>query len=109
MMACSKCGAQRPDGRVFCGKCRNRMGNPCRTCGFDNLMDDQFCGKCGRFLNVSEPVQPPASDRAKEPSKPFLFYDQLLSDAQQDKDFLTQTTKTMEEDAIKKLFQENRD
>jgi hypothetical protein len=109
MIECPKCGAKYQEQRVFCGKCRFRMGNPCRLCGFDNLMDDHFCGRCGRSLSVSEPDLVQAVGPTGEQGNKALFYDQLLFDAGKDKKSFADASTTLDSAAITQLFHENED
>jgi len=106
MIECSQCGAQYQEPRVFCGKCRNRMGNQCRSCNFENLKDDHFCGHCGRRLAPSKPHPQPISAHPSEQHNHFLVFDQLLAEARQDEILYASTTATMDREAIKQLFHE---
>ncbi|HKF30379.1 MAG TPA: adenylate/guanylate cyclase domain-containing protein, partial [Candidatus Binataceae bacterium] len=66
-MRCSKCGAENPPGKRFCGDCGSALENRCPQCGADNLAGKRFCADCGAALTaarasvpLSSPAQPPA-------------------------------------------------
>jgi predicted amidophosphoribosyltransferase len=41
-MRCSKCGAENPEGKRFCGNCGAVLGNRCPQCGADNALGKRF-------------------------------------------------------------------
>jgi ribosomal protein L40E len=41
-MRCSKCGAENPEGKQFCGHCGAVLGNRCPQCGADNAVGKRF-------------------------------------------------------------------
>src|SRR5215469_5000291 len=49
-MRCSKCGAENPEGKKFCGECGGALENWCPKCGGENPVGKQFCGDCGAAL-----------------------------------------------------------
>jgi len=49
-MRCSKCGAENPEGKKFCGKCGSKLVGRCLKCGAENPPDNAFCGECGTAL-----------------------------------------------------------
>jgi class 3 adenylate cyclase/tetratricopeptide (TPR) repeat protein len=61
-MRCSKCKAENPGGKKFCGKCGARLGGRCPKCGAVNPPDATFCGDCGAALGAAE--WPKESDTA---------------------------------------------
>jgi class 3 adenylate cyclase/tetratricopeptide (TPR) repeat protein len=74
-MLCSKCGAENPDGKKFCGDCGAALENRCTQCGADNPTGKRFCGDCGAALPApstrtqsSSPARPTAEVHA--PSAP---------------------------------------
>src|SRR5580658_556257 len=46
-MRCSKCGAENPADRKFCGECGTRFSLLCPKCGKENGPPFKFCGDCG--------------------------------------------------------------
>jgi len=55
---CSKCAAESPIGKKFCGDCGAPLANLCPKCGADNPTGKRFCGECGASL------APPAAGEA---------------------------------------------
>jgi Double zinc ribbon/Adenylate and Guanylate cyclase catalytic domain len=53
-MRCSKCGAENPVGKRFCGDCGAPLANFCPKCRADNPAGRRFCGECGNALGVRE-------------------------------------------------------
>jgi class 3 adenylate cyclase len=51
-MSCSKCGADNPAGKKFCGDCGAPLANLCAKCGADNPAGKRFCGECGAPLGA---------------------------------------------------------
>jgi class 3 adenylate cyclase/tetratricopeptide (TPR) repeat protein len=49
-MRCSKCGANNPTGKKFCGDCGAPLTNLCPKCGAENPPGQRFCGDCGTAL-----------------------------------------------------------
>lgn len=80
MIFCPNCGAQQPDGSVFCGSCGTKLAAPtqkriCPHCNHELAANMMFCDQCGaRYTEpsnsrpytpsytppVSSPVQPSA-------------------------------------------------
>jgi len=64
-MRCSRCGAENPPGKRFCGDCGSALENRCPQCGADNLAGKRYCADCGaaltavRAVQLSSPAQPP--------------------------------------------------
>jgi class 3 adenylate cyclase len=52
-MLCSKCGAENPSDKKFCGDCGAALANRCRKCGVENPLGKRFCGDCGTALGPS--------------------------------------------------------
>jgi class 3 adenylate cyclase len=59
-MLCSKCGAENPSDKKFCGDCGAALGNRCPKCGVENPPGKRFCGECGTALGT------PAGAAAKQ-------------------------------------------
>ena len=55
-MRCSKCGAENPVGKKFCGDCGAPLANLCPKCRADNPAGKRFCGECGTALGASASV-----------------------------------------------------
>src|SRR5262249_34212384 len=55
-MRCSRCGAENPIGKKFCGDCGAPLANLCPKCRADNPVGKRFCGECGTALGVSATV-----------------------------------------------------
>ena len=51
-MRCSKCNAENPEGKKFCGKCGTTLAGRCPRCGAENPLGDSFCGDCGAALGA---------------------------------------------------------
>ena len=63
-MRCSKCGAENPEGKKFCGDCGAALENRCAQCGSDNPTGKRFCGDCGAALAASgAPAQSSSSSQ----------------------------------------------
>jgi class 3 adenylate cyclase len=54
LMRCSKCGAENPSGKKFCGDCGAPLANLCPKCRADNPAGKRFCGECGTALRPPE-------------------------------------------------------
>jgi class 3 adenylate cyclase len=52
-MRCSKCGAENPVDKKFCGDCGSLLATFCSKCGADNPSGKRFCGECGAALRVA--------------------------------------------------------
>ena len=52
-MICKKCGAENPDGVLFCGKCGERIDGKvrCPSCGKYEPSGDFFCSDCGARMD----------------------------------------------------------
>src|SRR5215472_5210548 len=55
-MRCSKCGAENPVSKKFCGDCGALLVNLCPKCRADNPAGKRFCGECGTALGASATV-----------------------------------------------------
>src|SRR5215467_7871938 len=55
-MRCSKCGAENPSSKKFCGDCGAPLANLCPRCRADNPTGKRFCGECGTALDASATV-----------------------------------------------------
>jgi hypothetical protein len=51
-MLCTKCGAENPAGKRFCGDCGAPLANRCVRCGAENPPEKKFCGDCGSVLGT---------------------------------------------------------
>jgi class 3 adenylate cyclase/tetratricopeptide (TPR) repeat protein len=74
-MRCSKCGAENPGGKKFCGDCGAAVENHCPQCGADNPPAKRFCGNCGAALLASStptPSSSPAQATAEVHTSPAL-------------------------------------
>lgn len=51
-MPCKNCGAENPEGAVFCHNCGSRMDGrrACPSCGSFMPSDYEFCTACGRTI-----------------------------------------------------------
>ena len=63
MTFCPKCGAQQPDGAVFCSKCGTKLHAQsqrkiCPNCHSEMEPGMIFCSKCGARYNPPQPVRP---------------------------------------------------
>jgi ribosomal protein L40E len=56
-MRCSKCGAENPSSKKFCGDCGTPLANLCPKCRADNPADKRFCGECGSLTHRRELLQ----------------------------------------------------
>jgi hypothetical protein len=52
-MRCSKCGAENPNGKKFCGDCGAPLANRCQKCDAENPPGKRFCGECGTALGAA--------------------------------------------------------
>jgi len=104
MIECSKCGAKYPTERLFCGKCKERLGVRCTVCGFINLLDDLFCGICLSELNTQMGIS--VGQEAGETffSESFL-YKEILMSAQEDEAFFTDDDRKISQEDIDEIFQ----
>jgi len=55
-MRCSKCGAENPSSKKFCGDCGAPLATLCPKCRADNPAGKRFCGECGTALDASATV-----------------------------------------------------
>jgi len=53
---CSKCGAENPSNKKFCGDCGAPLANLCPKCRADNPAGKRFCGECGAALGTAATV-----------------------------------------------------
>jgi class 3 adenylate cyclase len=60
-MRCSKCGAENPLGKKFCGDCGAALENRCPRCGAENPTGKRFCGDCGAALAANGTRTPPST------------------------------------------------
>ena len=68
-MRCSKCGAENPEGKKFCGDCGAMMENRCPQCSADNAPGKRFCGDCGAALTATgTTTQSPSSSSTSQPT-----------------------------------------
>ena len=105
MIACEKCGAKYPTERLFCGKCKHRLGIRCPMCGFINLMDDRFCGICLTELRAQGEI--PVAIQSTEPVFLEIFtYDEIQTGALEDEAFASIDGK-LEQEEIDNFFQDN--
>ncbi len=56
-MRCSKCGAENPNSKRFCGDCGATLANSCPKCGTDNPPGKRFCGDCGAAISVDKTAE----------------------------------------------------
>lgn len=63
IVKCEKCGAEVPNGSVFCSSCGNKMevpvvaapsGNTCPKCGTVVAEGNLFCNNCGTKIEKTE-------------------------------------------------------
>jgi hypothetical protein len=84
-MRCSKCGAESPTGKKFCGDCGAPLSNLCPKCGTDNPSGKRFCGDCGARLDSTAPepaqVEPPKVIHGERRHLTVLFCDLVGSTA----------------------------
>jgi hypothetical protein len=66
-MRCSKCGAENPSAKKFCGDCGAPLVNLCPQCSADNPPGKRFWGECGSALGKSA-----ATSLSKEPNRSSL-------------------------------------
>ncbi len=105
MLECTKCGAKYPTERLFCGKCKERMGIRCQLCGFINLLDDLFCGIC--LAELKDRAHVPVDRKAEQPSSPInTLYEEILAGAQEDEKFANAEGKISQEE-IESIFQKD--
>jgi hypothetical protein len=106
MIECSKCGAKYPTERLFCGKCKERLGVRCAVCGFINLIDDLYCGICLIELSAQIQVRTDIEPRPEElVSAGSPLYNELLRGIEDDEAFAV-TDEKIQQDEIDKIFQE---
>src|SRR5215469_18530209 len=55
-MRCSKCGAENPVSKKFCGDCGALLVNLCPKCRADSPAGKRFCGECGTALGASATI-----------------------------------------------------
>src|SRR5215472_6003238 len=67
-MRCSKCGAENPERKKFCGDCGTPLANLCPKCGAENPAGKRFCGECGTPLRT--PLEPAHKESALPPIQP---------------------------------------
>jgi len=78
-MRCSKCGAENPEGKRFCGDCGEPLKNSCHQCGAENPPGKRFCGDCGAALaatgisNQPSSAAHPAAD-VRDPAGPSATF-----------------------------------
>jgi hypothetical protein len=53
---CSKCGAENPSSKKFCGDCGAPLANLCSKCRADNPSGKRFYGECDAALAASPAV-----------------------------------------------------
>jgi len=119
MIVCGNCGARYPSERLFCGKCKARLGIRCSYCGFVNLINDLFCGIC--LTDLKSQTAPPAPKSQAEPqtelhakqvtsepskSKPPSIFEEIQQGAEDDEGS-TKTNELVSQDEIEKMFQED--
>jgi len=106
MIECSKCGAKYPTERLFCGKCKERLGVRCSVCGFINLLDDIFCGICRSELNAQTNIF--VGHESEEPISPVTsLYEEIRIAAEEDESFAFVDEKISQEE-IEELFREDK-
>ncbi len=111
MIECSKCGAKYPTERMFCGKCKERLGVRCPICGFINLLDDLFCGICltelSAQIELNAQMGIPAGQKSEEPvSSESPLYEEIRVGAEEDESFAVADEKIAQEE-INEIFQED--
>ena len=105
MLECRKCGAKYPTERLFCGKCKERMGVRCQLCGFINLPDDLFCGIC--LAELKEHAHVSVDQKAEEAQLPVnTLYGEILADVKEDDAFANAEGKISQEE-IESIFQKD--
>lgn len=103
MTTCDECGAKYESERVFCGKCRCRLGVRCGYCGFINSLDDTYCGGCSTDLQSGQfQAEQTGAEETKKEKR--AFYDDLMDDAHHDRSFTAQIAETLNQAEIKELF-----
>ena len=63
-MRCSKCAAENPTGKKFCGDCGAPLANLCPKCGSESPAGKRFCGECGASLAPTAAGQRSRDDAA---------------------------------------------
>jgi hypothetical protein len=97
MIECRKCRAKYSTERLFCGKCKERLGIRCPVCGFINLLDDLFCGICLTELKAQKPVS--HSQESEEPvSIPGSLHEEIRVSAEEDEAFVSAEEKISQEE-----------
>jgi hypothetical protein len=116
MIECRKCGAKYPTERLFCGKCKERLGIRCSVCGFINLLDDLFCGICLTELNIQtgisvgqESEESFASLKTGSVFSESLLYNQIQMSAQEDEAFFAEDGGKISQEDIDEIFQEEQE
>lgn len=83
MIFCPNCGAQQPDGSVFCGSCGTKLAAPtqkriCPHCNHELAANMMFCDQCGsRYTEPSNndpytpPYTPPTSSPVQSPAPAY--------------------------------------
>lgn len=104
MIEC-KCGAKYPTERVFCGKCRERLGVRCSICGFINLLDDLYCGICLSELKGQTRAMPD-QEPEKAVSNPDSLYEEIRMGVQEDA-ALASGSGMVSQEEIENLFQKD--
>ena len=108
MIECSQCGAKYPTERLFCGKCKERLGIRCSVCGFINLLDDLFCGICLTELNTQMGIS--VGSKSEEPVfSESPLYKQILMSAQEDEVFFADDSEKISQEDIDEIFQEEQE
>ena len=103
MIGCKACGAKYPTERLFCGKCKAKLGIRCPVCGFINLLDDMFCGIC--LTQLGGPIEMTIGPAPGEPAAaPNPFYEEIRRGVQEDQE-ADGTDEKLEQGEIDSLFQ----
>lgn len=76
MFFCPNCGAQQPDGSIFCGRCGTKLTAPpqkriCPHCNHELAADMMFCDQCGaRYTqpSINRPDTPSVSNSVQSTS-----------------------------------------
>jgi len=105
MVECQKCGAKYPTERLFCGKCRERIGIRCSVCGFINLLGDIFCGICLTELEVGIHV-PDSREHMGTNSPSNSLYEEIRMQAEAD-EASTKVDSRISQEEIAEIFQKD--
>ena len=105
MIKCNKCSAEYPTERLFCGKCKERLGIRCSVCGFINLLDDLHCGICLTEIK-SQGAVPGSQESAKPVSAPESLYAEIQESIQEDETF-TGIKEQVSQREIEDIFQKD--